>query len=229
MLELKSQGTSVPYYAPGQTNQINQIKQIDQTNQMNHTAMTKFWKQEIDKLCSILYKLSFLGCGGAEYSIDEGFQIWQELTIDVREKKRSIYLIGNGASASMASHFAADLVKNAHLHTEVFSDLSLITAISNDMGYEWVFAEPLRRRAKKGDMLVGISSSGNSKNILRATEVARKIGLKIITLSAMSPQNPLRSAGYLNIYVPAETYGYAETCHAAILHHWMDMVEIRES
>lgn len=97
------------------------------------------------------------------------------------------------------------------------------------MGYEWVFAEPLRRRAKKGDMLVAISSSGASKNILNATEVARKIGLKIITLSAMLPQNPLRSEGFLNAYVPAETYGYAETCHAAILHHWMDMVENKGS
>lgn len=186
------------------------------------------WKTEIDKLSSILYKLSFLGYDGAEYSTDEGFKIWQKLTIDVREKKRSIYLIGNGASASMASHFAADLAKNAHLHTEVFSDLSLITAVSNDIGYEWVFSEPLRRRAKKGDMLVAISSSGNSKNILCAAEIAREIGLKIITLSAMSPQNPLRSSGSLNIYLPAQTYGYAETCHAAILHHWMDMVEIKE-
>ena len=183
------------------------------------------WKQEIDKLYGILSKLSFLDSNGKKYGIDEGFQVWRKLTIDVKEKKQSIYLIGNGASASMASHFAADLAKNAHLHTEVFSDLSLITAISNDMGYEWVFAEPLRRRAKKGDMLVAISSSGNSKNLLRATEIARKIGLKIITLSAMSPQNPLRSSGDINIYVPAQTYGYAETCHAAILHHWMDMVE----
>ncbi len=186
------------------------------------------WKQEVDKLCDILHKLSSIGYDGVEYSADEGFHIWRELTIEVRDKKRSIYLIGNGASASMASHFAADLAKNAHLHTEVFSDLSLITAISNDMGYEWVFAEPLRRRAKKGDMLVAISSSGASKNILCAAEVARKIGLKVITLSAMSPQNPLRSSGSLNIYIPAETYGYAETSHAAILHYWMDMVEIKE-
>ena len=153
------------------------------------------WKTEIDKLSSILYKLSFSGYDGTENSPDEGFKIWQELTIDVREKKRSIYLIGNGASASMASHFAADLAKNGQLHTEVFSDLSLITAISNDIGYEWVFSEPLQRRAKKGDMLVAISSSGNSKNVLRAAEVARKIGLKIITLSAMSPSNHLRSKG----------------------------------
>jgi len=192
-------------------------------------GLLKGWKYDIEQLFMLLNRVSFLGYDGTEYSVDEGFRGWQELTIDVREKKRSIYLIGNGASASMASHFAADLAKNAHLHTEVFSDLSLITAISNDMGYEWVFAEPLRRRAKRGDMLVAISSSGNSKNILRTTEIPRKIGLKIITLSAISPQNPLRSSGNLNIYVPAQTYGYAETCHAAILHHWMDMIENKGS
>ncbi len=77
-------------------------------------------------------------------------------------------------------------------------------------------------------MLVAISSSGASKNILCATEVAQKMGLKIITLSAMSPKNQLRAKGFLNAYVSAATYGYEETCHAAILHHWMDMMEIKE-
>lgn len=188
--------------------------------------MTKFWDDKIYRLTVLLSYLSFRGNDGAEYTTDEGFRIWQEFTIDVREKKRTIYLIGNGASASMASHFAADFAKNAHLHTEVFSDLSLITALSNDMGYEWVFAEPLRCIAKKGDMLVAISSSGSSRNILKAVDVSQKIGLNVITLSAMSPSNHLRSKGHLNAYVPAETYGSAETCHAAILHHWMDMVEV---
>jgi len=187
------------------------------------------WEDTIDNLRNLSHGVVFARIDGSEYGADKGFKIWKELTIMVREEKRIIYLIGNGASASMASHFAADLAKNAHLHTEVFSDLSLISAISNDMGCKWVFAEPLRRRAKKGDMLLAISSSGASKNILCATEIARKMGLKIITLSAMSPQNPLRNKGFLNVYVPAETYGHAETCHAAILHHWMDMLEIRGS
>jgi D-sedoheptulose 7-phosphate isomerase len=186
------------------------------------------WKQKTEQLASILSNASFSDGNDSEYSPDSGFQIWKELSVGIREKERTVYLIGNGASASMASHFAADLSKNAHLHTEVFSDLSLITAIANDMGYEWVFAEPLLRRAKKGDMLVAISSSGRSSNILRAIEVAQRAGLNIVTLSAMSPENPLRSSGYLNIYVPAQTYGHAESCHAAILHHWMDMVEINE-
>ena len=100
--------------------------------------MKKFWDDNIHRLTVLLSHLSFRKDDGAEYNTDEGFRIWQELTMEVREKERSIYLIGNGASASMASHFAADLAKNAHLHTEVFSDLSLISAISNDMGYDWV-------------------------------------------------------------------------------------------
>ena len=173
--------------------------------------------------------VSFQESNATELGPGKGFNIWKEMAIAIRDKKQTVYLIGNGASASMASHFAADLAKNAHLHTEVFTDLSLITAISNDMGFEWIFAEPLRRRAKKGDMLVAISSSGASKNILCATEISQKIGLKIVTLSAMSPENPLRTSGHLNIYVSAETYGYAETCHAAILHHWMDMLELKLS
>ena len=123
----------------------------------------------------------------------------------------------------MASHFAADLAKNAHLHTEVFSDLSLVTAIANDMGYEHVFSEPLSRRAQKGDMLIAISSSGRSPNVLAAVAVARAHRVTVVTLSGMHDDNPLRAAGDLNFYVPATSYGYAETCHSSILHHWMDM------
>ena len=188
-----------------------------------------FWKNHIDAISRLLSKISFMNTDGSKYLPDEGFRLWKELTVNLKGKDSAIYLIGNGASASMASDFAAVLAKNAHLHTEVFSDLSLITAISNDMGYEWVFAEPLRRRSRRGDMLVAISSSGESDNILLACKIAHEKDLKVITLSAMSPQNRMRKIGHLNIYVPAETYGLAETCHSAILHHWMDMVEMGES
>ena len=182
------------------------------------------WHKNIQNFKETLESLSIRDIHGHEIDADSAFALWRDQTISIRKTQKTVYLIGNGASASMASHFAADLAKNAHLHTEVFSDLSLITAISNDMGYEWVFAEPLRRRARKGDMLVAISSSGSSKNIRRAVEVVQGAGLNIVSLSAMSSENPLRSSGHLNIYVPAQTYGYAETCHTAILHYWMDMV-----
>jgi D-sedoheptulose 7-phosphate isomerase len=145
----------------------------------------------------------------------------------VRDRRGTVYLVGNGASAAMASHFAADLAKNAHVHTQVFSDLSLITAISNDIGYDQVFALPLQRRAEAGDMLVAISSSGRSPNVLAAADVARTLSLTLVTLSAMDADNPLRARGALNVWIPASDYGLAETGHAALLHHWMDMMEIR--
>jgi D-sedoheptulose 7-phosphate isomerase len=182
------------------------------------------WTTTIDALRRRLEEVSFTDDRGHAVATDAGFDRWTREAVAVRQKGHTMFLVGNGASASMASHCSADLAKTAHVHTEVFTDLSLITAISNDLGYDHVYAEPLRRRARPGDMLVAISSSGRSPNILAAVGVAREAGLMVVSLSAMSPENPLRRAGHLNVHLPCETYGEAETGHAAILHHWMDLV-----
>jgi D-sedoheptulose 7-phosphate isomerase len=181
------------------------------------------WVQYANDLNTLLRSLFVLTCDG-ERETDKAIAMWVEKTLDVRKKRKTVFLVGNGASASMASHVAADLAKNAHVHTEVFSDLSLLTAIANDMSYEEVFAEPLRRRMKDGDMLVAISSSGQSPNVLRAVREAKSLGGFVVTLSAMGPENTLRDLGHLNLFVPAITYGMAETCHAAILHYWIDQM-----
>lgn len=183
------------------------------------------WKDHVDELNRLLQSLACTGAGKKELEPEAAFARWLELTLQLRAERHTIFLVGNGASASMASHMAADLAKNGRLHTQVFSDLSLITAISNDMGYEHVFSEPLSRRGAAGDMLVAISSSGRSANVLAAVRVAQELGLTVVTLTAMEADNTLRGQGALNFHVPAGTYGYAESCHAAILHHWMDLVE----
>jgi len=180
------------------------------------------WRETVEGLHRLLTAVAFTDRRGHEVDPETGFAQWTALGKELRERRRTAFLIGNGASASMASHFSADLAKNAHVHTEVFTDLSLITAISNDMGYEHVYAEPLKRRGQRGDLLVAISSSGRSPNIRAATAVARATELAIVTLSAMSPDNPLRGEGDLNVFLDCRTYGEAETGHAAILHHWMD-------
>ena len=181
------------------------------------------WLNKVEGLGKLLSSLKF-SVDNRNISADQGFAELKKMTIDVRENRNTVYAIGNGASASMASHFSADLAKNGKLHTQVFSDLALITAISNDMGYKEVFAEPLRRRGNAGDMLLAISSSGRSDNILTAVVEAKRIGMKTVTISAMDINNPLKAAGDLNLYLPAETYGDAESCHAAILHYWIDLV-----
>ena len=185
------------------------------------------WRDGVARLGGLLSALSMRDRSGNELPADTGYALWRDAIVLLRRARRTIFLIGNGASASMASHMAADLAKNARVHTQCFTDLALLTAISNDMGYEWVFAEPLRRQARRGDMLVAVSSSGASANVTAACDVAAELGLTVVTLSAMSPENPLRAKGQLNAYVPAATYGEAETCHAAILHHMMDLVENR--
>ena len=183
------------------------------------------WEDHVRCMAQHLAALTCTVDRGRVVSAQQAFGLWRKWTDALRRRRGTIYLVGNGASASMASHMAADLAKNGRLHTEVFSDLSLITAISNDMSYEEVFSEPLSRRAEKGDMLVAISSSGRSPNILAAAKLARRLKLTIVTLSGMSADNPLRAMGTLNFHVPAKTYGYVESCHAVVLHHWMDMVE----
>ena len=145
------------------------------------------------------------------------------MTFRVRSVGATVYYLGNGASASMASHFAADMAKIGGVRTMVFTDLSLLTAIANDVSYEDVYAEPLKWYMKRKDMVVVISSSGNSPNIVRAVHQAKELGGTVITISAMSENNAIRKSGDLNFYVPAKTYGFAETAHAAILHFWMDL------
>ncbi len=175
-------------------------------------------------LADLLSKLEITKRDGQALSHEEGFSTLHDLTKTVREYHQTIFLIGNGASASMASHIAADLCKNAGLSTEVFTDLSLITAVANDLGSEFLYSTPLERRARPGDMLVAVSSSGRSPNILKAVDVTRRLNMQVVTFSAMRADNPLRTAGDLNFYVPAPTYGQAESAHAALLHYWVDCV-----
>ena len=182
------------------------------------------WTHNISVLTKCLNTLSVKNLHGKTIEPDEAFSQWTECILRIRQDNGSVYFIGNGASSSIASHMAADLGKNARVRTEVLTDPALITAIGNDCGYEEVFAEPLRWRMRPGDILVAISSSGNSPNILSAVKFASSLRGYVVTLSAMKPNNPLRRYGNLRFYVPAMSYGASETSHAAILHHWVDKV-----
>ena len=191
--------------------------------------MQRTWALYIEQLSACLRAVCFTDGNGQPLDTDAAFSTWANWTAELGHRRRSIYLIGNGASASMASHFAADLAKNAHLHSQVFHDPALLTAVSNDLGFERVFAEPLRRRAEEGDMLVAISSSGKSPNILAAIDVARDHRMTIVTLSSFAADNPLRRRGDLNLFVASDTYGAAESTHASALHWWMDLVRLQRN
>lgn len=182
------------------------------------------WGAAVARLSGYLLELEVRDGRGAPLAPDEGFRRWAERTREVAVARQALYLVGNGASASMACHLAADLGKNVALRAQVFTDPALVTALANDLGVERLFAEPIRLWGRAGDLLVVISSSGRSPNVLAACREARALGLTVVTLSAMGPDNPLRTLGDLNLWVAARSYGDAESCHAAILHRWADLV-----
>jgi len=139
-----------------------------------------------------------------------------------QERNKKLIFIGNGGSSAIASHQAVDYWKNGKLKAMSFNDASLLTCISNDYGFEHVFSEPIKRFADEGDVLIAISSSGQSKNILNAVAAAREAKCHAITFSGFNADNPLRKTGRLNFYVPSGNYGLVEVLHLSLLHAMLD-------
>jgi D-sedoheptulose 7-phosphate isomerase len=135
-----------------------------------------------------------------------------------------IYLVGNGGSSTIASHIAVDLQKNYGRPAMAFNDPAFITCLGNDLGFEEIFAHHVKHHCITGDMLIAISSSGRSENILKAAKQARQNGTTVITLSGFDSDNPLRIIGDINFHVPSHSYGVVETTHLAILHHIVDQL-----
>lgn len=145
--------------------------------------------------------------------------------LEARENGKSLYFIGNGGSAGIAVHMAADFQKTGNFRTRTFYDPSLITCMANDYGFEHVFSKPLELYAQPGDVLVAISSSGNSINIINAAETAKKCHCKVITLTGFSADNKLYGMGDLNIHVPSFAYGIVESIHNLMLQQVMDEIK----
>lgn len=136
----------------------------------------------------------------------------------------TIFLIGNGGSAAIAEHTAIDFTKNARLRATAISGTPMLTTFSNDYGYEKVFQKAIESFAKENDILIAISSSGKSKNILNACTIARSNNLKVITFSGFEPDNPLRKMGDINFWVDTKAYGFVEILHNLILHYITDSI-----
>jgi len=180
------------------------------------------WSSYVDTIAEGLRQMVVTDHAGTVLTSAAGFERWVELTRTTHDRDSTLYLIGNGGSAAMASHMAADACKNGFLRALALNDAALVTATSNDVSFDEAFALPLERLARPGDLLITISSSGNSPNILRALEVARATGIGTVTLSAKQPDNRSRTLGDLNFYVPLARYGWAESAHQILLHHWFD-------
>ena len=144
--------------------------------------------------------------------------------LEIRNKQKNVFFIGNGGSAAIASHMTADFMKNGRIKTCSLYDHSVMTCVGNDYGYDYVFSKPLEFLGNEDDLLVAISSSGNSQNIVNALEVARERRLKIITFTGFHNTNHIIDKGIYNVHVPVCHYGIVESIHNLILQQIVDTI-----
>jgi D-sedoheptulose 7-phosphate isomerase len=160
--------------------------------------------------------------GGRQLDLNKGAEIALSLIAGVRSRGNKIMLVGNGGSAAIVSHIQNDFCKAAGMPAMVFNDVPLLTAFANDDGYQVAFEKMATMWAKKGDLLIAVSSSGKSQNILRVADTCLKKGCNVITLSGFAPENELRKMGTINFYVPSNSYGMVELAHSIIGHFFTD-------
>ncbi len=157
--------------------------------------------------------------------IDQSFSLFKDYLLQTKKNEGCTYVIGNGGSAGIASHFCNDLVKALKISASTLVDSNVLTCLANDFGYEKCYSEALKVNLKKQDLLVAISSSGNSLNIINACKVAKEKAVKIITLSGFDSINPLRQLGDLNFWLGKIDYGLVEMGHLFLLHALIDLFE----
>ncbi|MBF0417044.1 MAG: SIS domain-containing protein [Magnetococcales bacterium] len=173
-----------------------------------------FARAYIGHLCEVLQRIDPLDIAGFIATL-----------LEARERGATIFFMGNGGSAATASHFANDLAigtrspHNPFRALAITDNLSVMTAIANDEGYAAVFARQLQILGRPGDVVVGISASGNSPNLLRAFETAKEMGIKCVALTAFDG-GTMRAMADEGIHVPTDPkeYGPAEDAHMVLDH-----------
>ncbi len=180
--------------------------------------MKRFIDSFFDTLSSALESVQCTGLDGTRLERGAAYERALCMALETTSRGNKLMFVGNGGSAAIAAHMAIDFSKNGEMPSMCFNDGAALTCLGNDFGYEEVFAQQLRFHARRGDLLVAISSSGKSENILRAVQVAQQTGCSVITLSGFADDNPLRSMGEVNFYVALSDYGLVEVAHTALIH-----------
>jgi D-sedoheptulose 7-phosphate isomerase len=145
-----------------------------------------------------------------------------------KEAGTQLFFIGNGGCSAIASHMTADFMKNGGMNTYSLYDNAVTTCMGNDYGYEYIFSRPMEFLVHENDLVVAISSSGNSKNIVNAIETAKSRNANVITFTGFKPDNKAKQLGDVNVYVPSEKYGIVESIHNLILQQLVDMIMERD-
>jgi D-sedoheptulose 7-phosphate isomerase len=189
---------------------MNKVEELFNQNSNPET----FSRAYLDHLTQVISKVD----------VKEIAQFIEELQA-ARERNSTIYFIGNGGSAATASHFVNDISIGIKSWDKPYKALCLsdnipgLTAIANDYGYENIFILPLKTHFKKSDLLVAISASGNSLNIIKAVEYANSLGAMTIGLTGFEG-GKLRSISKISVHVPTQTgeFGPVEDVHMILDH-----------
>ncbi len=178
----------------------------------------------LERLSQIMRDTQVTDSVGTPFSLNEGADRLVNILVATKTLGHKIMLIGNGGSSAVVSHVQNDLCKADGIPAMVFTEPALLTALGNDNGYTNIYEYPVGLWANQQDVLIAVSSSGKSENILRACNVAIAKGCSLITFTGFEPSNQLRQLGTLNFYVESKVYGYVETAHAALTHFITDKI-----
>ncbi len=175
-------------------------------------------KQTIDSLC-------------ADEKLVEKLVNIASLLIDALKAKRRVLIFGNGGSAADAQHFAAELAGGFTNHSRPALDVlalttntSNLTAIGNDYVFEDVYSRQLEAHAKSGDVAIGISTSGNARNVIKAMEQAKRMGLKTVILTG-TPGGKLANAAEIVFHAPSSSTPRIQEAHIACIHTICELIE----
>ncbi len=187
---------------------------------------SRIFSEKIEQFGQLLAGAVFTDERRAVLDPERGFGLGLDMLGTVRRNRHKVYVIGNGGSAAIASHVVNDLVNNGKLQAGVIHDAALLTCMANDYGYAHAYAHVLETQAQPGDLLVAVSSSGQSPNILNAVAALRARGGVVLTLSGFHMDNPLRTMGDLNFWLDSRDYAFVEIGHLFLLHHLTDRFKV---
>ena len=182
----------------------------------------------IDALILTLRAVSIREKGSSELGFEEGMTLLLSLFMTKKREGRTVCFIGNGGSAAIATHMTMDFFKNGGIKVASPFDLSTMTCLGNDYDYEHIFSKQVERMMSAGDLLVAISSSGKSPNIVNAIEAAHGNGAYVLSFTGFSPDNPARSMANYSAYIPSGEYGIVESCHNLMLQELVDKMRERK-
>lgn len=178
----------------------------------------------LDKIKNLLDHIIITDRKLEQYEYNDGINKAVEILKKCKTQRGCLYICGNGGSAGIAQHMTADFLKNGGIRTYNMYGQSTITCISNDLTYEYVFCKQLEMLAEDSDILIAISSSGESENIIKAIYEMQRVKGTVITFTGFQEENQIRKMGDINIYVPSEQYGMVESVHNLILQQMVDEI-----